>query len=458
MKLFWLLLITLFVGGKSIWIGEEFWTIVNYDGTLYGGRTFDDFIRFRGIDVNRFVAYWITAHNAVDINGAPVDRTIDNQWEAYGEAFLRGGRVCAKFIDKDDQPTEICGGFRVLSRGVHDGANPFEWHSIRQISHHQAVEYLNHQIAQIWHSDRLQSVYGGAHLDRGTAYAVALNGTPIHIRRDIESHFYDLNVDLLTVKNGYIPKQYIHVEGASYRHRNGLVFTPDDILRRVALTTDACLNLNHDLDGDGIVDSREAHICRYGRNGCDLRIYDVNKDQYLDEDEVADCLKYLNLHAQKYPRAADSPTNECHHTRYDTNGDGYIDSRELYACRHGRAYTPSDTKLSPALSSDECHHLRYDLNGDGVVDRNEIAECRRRTDRHHSEYCRGIQHDLNNDGIIDAYELEKCRQDLFRLRRARHIENSHEHHDVVEKEKETEEVVYGGKHEKIVEEKESEEE
>uniref|UniRef100_A0A914Z710 Uncharacterized protein n=1 Tax=Panagrolaimus superbus TaxID=310955 RepID=A0A914Z710_9BILA len=163
-----ILFLFIFVQIEALWIGEEYWTIVDRGGNLRNGRTFEDFIRFKGFEVDEFVAYWIINHD-------------DKQFEAYGEGYLKNGRVCARFIDENDQPTEICGGFRILSKGFNDGSNPFEWYSISDIPIDRTVEYVRHQIAQVWHDQHQQSVFGGAHITRGLAYAVNLNGTSLHV-------------------------------------------------------------------------------------------------------------------------------------------------------------------------------------------------------------------------------------------------------------------------------------
>jgi hypothetical protein len=497
---------------NSIWIGEEYWSIINYDGSIYGGRSINDFIRFKGSE-DRFVAYWITQGARVatvvrdecydlihDTNGdgivdskehhncrygknvcpisvydfnkdglldedeineclkhlksrpvevrAPrqsstvvINNGNDNQFEAYGEAYIRGDRICAKFVDKDDKATEICGGFRVLSRGSHDGANPFEWYPIREISRHMAVEYLNHQISQIWNGDRLESVFGGAHLDRQLAYAAFLNNTVLHVGRSSDPHFYDTNIDLLALKDGYFPKQYIHT-GPERARRYGTVFTPDDLysnLRRpAAVPTDECYNLIHDTNGDGIVDSREHHACRYKKYGCPISVYDFNKDGLLDEDEINECLKHLKSGAPLDYRNPRTPAvvndDECLNLRHDKNADGYINSEELRACRYGiprctlsvydsnndgfldwneieecQRRLPSDrfARFISAPSKNECSHPRHDRNGDGKIDRHELHIC-----RYGLIGCNLQIYDLDKDGFLNAYEIDECQKQL----------------------------------------------
>uniref|UniRef100_A0A914QAR8 Uncharacterized protein n=1 Tax=Panagrolaimus davidi TaxID=227884 RepID=A0A914QAR8_9BILA len=227
MKKFWifplLIVFMLFNVGELIWVGEQFWTIIDSEGSFRDQRTITDFISFKAendID-DRYIAYWITPH----CDG-------ENQFEAFGDAYFGdNGKLCAKFIDKNNHPIEVCGGFRILSINSQDHENPFEWRPICDVTNENIAVGLNQHIIRIWQNDRFQFSYGGVLLDRGRAYAVDVNGAVLHIFRSNDTNFYCSNIELLVVRDGYVAKEYVHdYDGTKqHRHRNyGHIFTPDE--------------------------------------------------------------------------------------------------------------------------------------------------------------------------------------------------------------------------------------
>uniref|UniRef100_A0AC34QG82 EF-hand domain-containing protein n=1 Tax=Panagrolaimus sp. JU765 TaxID=591449 RepID=A0AC34QG82_9BILA len=190
--------LSIFAVSNSIWIGEEFWTTIHEGGIIERGRSQADFIHFKNLrdyeEVDDYVAYWIINDNR-------------GHYEVYGEAYVEDSRVCGRFIQRGGFSDKICGGFRVLSRGKYDGANPFEWQKTSQLDRPRAVEYLDHEIARISTKQRVASIFGGIDVERGTAYGVDPNGTVINIRRNDDAPFYDEFVDVLTIRRGYEPRQ-----------------------------------------------------------------------------------------------------------------------------------------------------------------------------------------------------------------------------------------------------------
>uniref|UniRef100_A0A0M3IVJ4 DSPn domain-containing protein n=1 Tax=Ascaris lumbricoides TaxID=6252 RepID=A0A0M3IVJ4_ASCLU len=96
-------------------LGEEYWSIVNKDGSLRDGRTTADFLTFdathnRAPIQNAYVAFLIT----YDAQG---------HYETFGQAYIDYGSVCARFVDRYGRNLKLCGGFRVLSRKADHSEN-----------------------------------------------------------------------------------------------------------------------------------------------------------------------------------------------------------------------------------------------------------------------------------------------------------------------------------------------
>ncbi|CAJ0953522.1 unnamed protein product, partial [Mesorhabditis belari] len=82
-------------------IGEEYWTIIDWNGAITDGRSVDDFLEIPGPDggttPNGWVAYWITRTKYPEIH-----------YEAFGHAIKRDdGRICGYFVGKEEEVVEI---------------------------------------------------------------------------------------------------------------------------------------------------------------------------------------------------------------------------------------------------------------------------------------------------------------------------------------------------------------
>ncbi|CAJ0575437.1 unnamed protein product, partial [Mesorhabditis spiculigera] len=126
----------------AIWIGEEYWTVIDYLGNIRDGKTTADFLTIPnadGSEARGWVAYWITR-----------TKYGSGHYEAFGHAIRRAdGRVCGYFVGQDDEVVEVCGGFRVLSRNRQDAqqGTTFRWVSGRETNSYDAVGFTNHKIA-----------------------------------------------------------------------------------------------------------------------------------------------------------------------------------------------------------------------------------------------------------------------------------------------------------------------
>jgi len=96
--------------------------MVDRDGNLESDRTKEDLLQFDAIhkrapDNNAYIALW----NYED------ERASDScvQRESFGHAYYDRDRLVARFIDNNDQPRTMVGGFYVLARSKRTGRNPF---------------------------------------------------------------------------------------------------------------------------------------------------------------------------------------------------------------------------------------------------------------------------------------------------------------------------------------------
>ncbi|CAJ0572982.1 unnamed protein product, partial [Mesorhabditis spiculigera] len=145
----------------AIWIGEEYWTVIDYLGNIRDGKTTADFLTIPnadGSEARGWVAYWITR-----------TKYGSGHYEAFGHAIRRAdGRVCGYFVGQDDEVVEVCGGFRVLSRSRQDAqqGTTFRWVSGRETNSYDAVGFTNHKIASF--TNGTGTSYGDGQLpDRG---------------------------------------------------------------------------------------------------------------------------------------------------------------------------------------------------------------------------------------------------------------------------------------------------
>ncbi|KAH7728608.1 Protein PQN-52 a [Aphelenchoides avenae] len=180
---------------SGVWIGEQYWTSVHYDGSIEPYRSRQDFLHFRLVrnyhEVDSYIAFWITKDDL-------------GHYEAYGQAFVAtDGKLCGRFVNRTGT-AEICGGFRVLSYHQQTRSNPFAFVSSSVANLDDAVTYRGRQIARIWTKQRVSSIYGGADLRERTAYGVDPNGTAIHISFKDDPTYYVNNVEILhkTYGNG----------------------------------------------------------------------------------------------------------------------------------------------------------------------------------------------------------------------------------------------------------------
>jgi hypothetical protein len=177
------------VSVTAVWISEDYWTTILYDGRIEPYRSREDFLHFKLVknyhEVDGYVAYWITNDEY-------------GHYEAFGQAFVApDGNICGRFVGRS-RSHEICGGFRVLSRHKSSYTNPFVFVKSSLANPEDAVTYRGRQVARIWSKQRVASIYGGADLRQRTAYAVELNGTSINVAYNEDPDFYVENVDILT--------------------------------------------------------------------------------------------------------------------------------------------------------------------------------------------------------------------------------------------------------------------
>ncbi|CAJ0951197.1 unnamed protein product, partial [Mesorhabditis belari] len=140
-------------------IGEEYWTIIDWNGAITDGRSVDDFLEIPGPDggttPNGWVAYWITRTKYPEIH-----------YEAFGHAIKRDdGRICGYFVGKEEEVVEVCAGFRILSRHRTDQADAkvFQWVLAGHVTNRdETVGFVLHRIASTRHGEQI--IYGDAML------------------------------------------------------------------------------------------------------------------------------------------------------------------------------------------------------------------------------------------------------------------------------------------------------
>uniref|UniRef100_A0A914RLW7 Uncharacterized protein n=1 Tax=Parascaris equorum TaxID=6256 RepID=A0A914RLW7_PAREQ len=132
-------------------LGEEYWSIVNKDGSLRDGRTTADFLTFDAINnkapmQNAYVAFFLKFKRKIN------DRIIydaQGHYETFGQAYVDYGSVCGRFVDRYGRNLKLCGGFRVLSRKADhsENRNPLVISSIYYFNYlhydYQCGNYLN---------------------------------------------------------------------------------------------------------------------------------------------------------------------------------------------------------------------------------------------------------------------------------------------------------------------------
>ncbi|CAJ0953561.1 unnamed protein product, partial [Mesorhabditis belari] len=140
-------------------IGEEYWTIIDWNGAITDGRSVDDFLEIPGPDggttPNGWVAYWITRTKYPEIH-----------YEAFGHAIKRDdGRICGYFVGEEEEVVEVCAGFRILSRHRTDQADAkvFQWVLAGHVTNRdETVGFVLHRIASTRHGEQI--IYGDAML------------------------------------------------------------------------------------------------------------------------------------------------------------------------------------------------------------------------------------------------------------------------------------------------------
>ncbi|CAJ0930007.1 unnamed protein product, partial [Mesorhabditis belari] len=138
------------------WIGEEYWTTIDFLGAIKDDRSPADFLELNGPNgarTNGWVAYWITRSKYPGVH-----------YEAFGHAIRRDdGRICGYFVGDEDEVAEVCGGFRVLSRNRNNRAEraPFEWVLAREVrDQNDAVGFTVHRVASTQNGQQI--IYGDA--------------------------------------------------------------------------------------------------------------------------------------------------------------------------------------------------------------------------------------------------------------------------------------------------------
>uniref|UniRef100_A0AC34FVT8 EF-hand domain-containing protein n=1 Tax=Panagrolaimus sp. ES5 TaxID=591445 RepID=A0AC34FVT8_9BILA len=285
---------------KTLWIGEEYWTIIDHSGNLRNGRTFEDFIRFKGFDIIRDSDPYFYESNVelLVIRDGYAPKLV-----AHAEKKRCRHRNGPIVTPDDLNPFNI--NNNADPRPAHP-ANPSECQSV------------------------FYDLNGDGHINIEELYACRYG----RIIRDSDPYFYESNVELLVIRDGYAPKLVAHAEKKRCRHRNGPIVTPDDLnpfnVNNNAIprpvhpaNPSECQSVFYDLNGDGHIDNEELYACRYGRVGCSIQIYDANKDGYLDFEELEDCKRVLE--SDKYVRY-------CQDAYFDIDRNGHVDSYELERC------------------------------------------------------------------------------------------------------------------------------
>uniref|UniRef100_A0A915BV60 Uncharacterized protein n=1 Tax=Parascaris univalens TaxID=6257 RepID=A0A915BV60_PARUN len=206
----------------SVWLGEEYWSIVNKDGSLRDGRTTADFLTFDAINnkapmQNAYVAFLII----YDAQG---------HYETFGQAYVDYGSVCGRFVDRYGRNLKLCGGFRVLSRKADhsENRNPFKFVRSESAKIENAVEYRGKQAAMIssWHYE--ESHYGSAIMKRKTAETVTYNGAVVQVSHIDDPIFFNKRVFILTKLSSYEYNE-IPIQPPPVENRNEPIYhTPDE--------------------------------------------------------------------------------------------------------------------------------------------------------------------------------------------------------------------------------------
>ncbi|VDD91694.1 unnamed protein product [Enterobius vermicularis] len=155
-------------------VGEQYWTVVNRDGTLPLGRSSDEFIRMDSSGScsdlrNAFVAFWSVNDHF-------------GHYETFGQAHLENNQVCAQFSHRDGSTKRLCGGFRILSRSKYNQiSNPFIFVRAEQASVHDAVTYLGKQPAKLTNRRTGESFYGTAKISEKIARGVDKKGDNVEV-------------------------------------------------------------------------------------------------------------------------------------------------------------------------------------------------------------------------------------------------------------------------------------
>uniref|UniRef100_A0A1I8AUK6 DUF3421 domain-containing protein n=1 Tax=Steinernema glaseri TaxID=37863 RepID=A0A1I8AUK6_9BILA len=190
-----LLLAALLLPSSAIWIGEEYWASINHDGFVREGRSRNDFLQFDAIHqrqrvANAYVAFWITADQ-------------QGHYEAFGHAWVENdGRVCGRFVGRQRNIENICGGFRVLARHERTGANPFRFVPAREANARQAVTYRRRQIAKITSWQKNEAFFGGVSLNERTATGIDYDLEVLELSKERDPYYYDNFVQVL-IKEDY---------------------------------------------------------------------------------------------------------------------------------------------------------------------------------------------------------------------------------------------------------------
>uniref|UniRef100_A0A915DB80 Uncharacterized protein n=1 Tax=Ditylenchus dipsaci TaxID=166011 RepID=A0A915DB80_9BILA len=178
----------------SIWIGEEYWTTVHYDGSIESSRSISDFLHFPASGAGQeqqqsFVAYWMSTNET---------STPDGSYEAFGHAFPSKNpddpEICARFKDSDEK-------------------NPFAFVKSSLANEERAVEYLDVQISRISPAEARDEsgqpvfpgqppFFGGAKLRDRTAYGVHSDGSVVQVSYKAKPASYVQMVEILEMKSG----------------------------------------------------------------------------------------------------------------------------------------------------------------------------------------------------------------------------------------------------------------
>ncbi|VDM07858.1 unnamed protein product [Wuchereria bancrofti] len=186
-----MLLITFFIFAicDAVWIGEEYWTTINNDGSLLGDRTVKDFLTFHTAHFKvptkkSYIAFWVMYDEL-------------GHYETFGHAYLVQNGVCARFVDRYHKTKAICGGFRVLSRSNNNGNLAFKFVQAGQANIHEAVEYRSRQVAKIVSWTKNEVWYGSACMKEAFAEGIDYESGYVKISYIEDPFFYQQNVYIL---------------------------------------------------------------------------------------------------------------------------------------------------------------------------------------------------------------------------------------------------------------------